>query len=204
LGSKCTCSQHLQFAISLERFRGGYVGACVVEDGILSLAWVLPDQSVRTIGSGWKEQREYLARQSSRIGDLLAGACPLIARPVAVAAIPYGYLRRQSLAPNIYALGDQLGVIPSFTGDGIAIALYSGGAAARAFLAGQRADIWQGQMIRCLQPQFRLAHGIGRLLETPQMCGISIAAAKLVPSLVRFAAAATRLRGLEDGTLQAR
>jgi flavin-dependent dehydrogenase len=190
--------------VQLVFFRGGYVGACVVENGILSLAWVMPDQSVRTVGSSWKEQGEHLARQSSRIGDLLVGACPLIARPVAVAAIPYGYLRRQSLAPNIYAVGDQLGVIPSFTGDGIAIALYSGGAAARAFLAGQRADIWQGQMIRCLQPQFRLAHGIARLLETPQMCGISIAAAKLVPSLVRFAAAATRLRGFEDGALQAR
>jgi hypothetical protein len=42
-------------------------------------------------------------------------------------------------------------------------------------------------MIRRLQPQFRLAHGISKLLETPLMCGISIAAAKLVPSLVSFA-----------------
>ena len=188
--------------VQLVFFRGGYVGACVVEDEILSLAWVMLDQSVRTVGSGWKEQSEYLARQSSRIGDLLVGARPLIKRPVAVAAIPYGYLRRQSIAPNIYPVGDQLAVIPSFTGDGIAIALYSGVAAARAFLAGQQADIWQHQMIRRLQPQFRLARGIGRLLETP-MCGISLAAAKLVPSLVRFAAAATRLRGFEDASSQA-
>jgi flavin-dependent dehydrogenase len=56
-----------------------------------------------------------------------------------LAAIPYGYLRRQSIAPNLCPLGDQLAVIPSFTGDGIAIALYSGVAAARAFLAGQQA-----------------------------------------------------------------
>ncbi len=183
-------------------FRGGYVGACIVEDEILSLAWVMLDQSVRTVGSGWREQSEYLARQSSRIGDLLVGTRPLIKRPVAVAAIPYGYLRRQSIAPNIYPVGDQLAVIPSFTGDGIAIALYSGVAAARAFLAGQQADIWQHQMIRRLQPQFRLARGIGRLLETP-VCGISLAAAKIVPSLVRFAAAATRLRGFEDASSQA-
>jgi hypothetical protein len=58
-------------------------------------------------------------------------------------------------------------------------------------------------MIRRLQPQFRLAHGIGGLLETPLMCGMSIAAAKLVPSLIRFAAAATRLRGFEDASSQA-
>src|SRR6185295_9506826 len=47
----------------------------------VSLAWVMPDQSVRTVGTGWKEQREYLAHQSSRIGDLLVGTQPLIKRP---------------------------------------------------------------------------------------------------------------------------
>jgi flavin-dependent dehydrogenase len=189
--------------VQLVFFRGGYAGACVVEDGILSLAWVMPDQSVRAVGSSWKEQRDYLARQSRHIGDLLIGARPMIARPVAVASIPYGYLRRQSIAANIYPVGDQLAVIPSFTGDGIAIALYSGIAAARAFLDGQPADIWQRQMIRRLQPQFRLAQGIGRLLETPLLCGASIVAAKLMPSLVRNVAAATRLRGFDDPALQA-
>jgi menaquinone-9 beta-reductase len=183
--------------VQLVFFRGGYVGACLVEDGILSLAWILPDHTVRTVGSGWKEQRDHLARQSSRIGDLLAGARPMIERPVAVAAIPYGYLRRQLIAPNIYPVGDQLAVIPSFTGDGIAIALYSGVAAARAFLAGQQADTWQPPMIQRLKPQFRLAHGIGRLLDTPLICGMSIAMAKLMPSLVRGVAAATRLRGFD-------
>jgi flavin-dependent dehydrogenase len=188
--------------VQLVFFRGGYVGACIVEDEILSLAWIMPDRSVRTVGSSWKEQRDYLMRQSSRIGDLIVGARPLIERPVAVAAIPYGYLRRQSIAPSIYPVGDQLAVIPSFTGDGIAIALYSGIAAARAFLAGLPAGIWQRQMVRRLQPQFRLAQGIGRLLEGPLMCGVSIAAARLMPSLVRCVAAATRLRGFDDVTLE--
>jgi hypothetical protein len=179
-------------------FRGGYVGACVVEDEILSLAWVMLDQSVRTVGSGWQEQREYLARQSGRIGDLLVGAQPLIKRPVAVAAIPYGYLRRQSIAPNVYPVGDQLAVIPSFTGDGIAIALYSGVAAARAFLAGQQADIWQRQMIRRLQPQFRLAYGIGKLLETPLMRH-KHSRGQLAPSLVRFCRRRHPIAGFEHG-----
>lgn len=201
LQSPCAV-RDLAGAVQLVFFRGGYVGACIVEDGILSMAWVMPDQSVRTVGSGWMEQSDYLARQSSRIGDLLVGARPLIERPVAVAAIPYGYLRRQPIARTIYPVGDQLAVIPSFTGDGIAIALYSGIAAARACLAGEPAEIWQREMIRHLQPQFRLAHGIGRLLETPLMCGVSIAVAKLVPSLVRSVAAATRLPGFDAAVLQ--
>ena len=82
--------------VQLVFFRGGYVGACLVEDGILSVAWVMQDHLVRTVGSDWPAQRAHLSRQSSLIGDLLAGARPLFARPVATAAIPYGFLRTQA------------------------------------------------------------------------------------------------------------
>jgi flavin-dependent dehydrogenase len=186
--------------VQLVFFQGGYVGACLVEDGILSVAWVMQDHVVRAVGSGWVKQSAFLARQSSLIGDLLTGAQPLMTRPIAVAAIPYGYLRREAIAPEVYPVGDQLAVVPSFTGDGIAIALYSGLAAARAWLAGQQAAPWQRELIRQLRPQFRTAAGIGRLLETPFTCRMSIAATKLLPSLARTVASATRLRGF-DATL---
>lgn len=144
------------------------------------------------------QRRAHLAGQSSLIGDLLAGARSLFAKPVATAAIPYGFLRAQPIAPDVFPVGDQLAVVPSFTGDGMAIAFYSGLAAARALLAGRPAAAYQRKLIRQLKPQFRLAGGIGRLLETPATCGISIAAARLVPPLVTGMAAATRLRGFDD------
>jgi hypothetical protein len=170
----------------------------LVEDGILSVAWVMQDHLVRAVGSDWPAQCAHLSRQSSLIGDLFAGARPLFARPVATAAIPYGFLRAQPIAPEVFPVGDQLAVVPSFTGDGMAIALYSGLAAAQAVLAGQPAATYQGELIRRLRPQFRLAAGIGRLLETPATCGISVAAARLLPPLVTRMVAATRLRGFGD------
>ena len=184
--------------VQLVFFRGGYVGACLLEGGVLSIAWVMREPLLRTVGADWTTQREHLAKQSSLIGDLLAGARPLFAKPIAVAAIPYGYLRTEPIAPTVYPLGDQLAVVPSFTGDGLAIALHSAVAAARASLAGEQSGVYQRQFIGLLRPQFRLARGISRMLETPVTSALSVTMARLFPSLVTKLASATRLNGLRD------
>ena len=187
-------ARDLSGVVQLVFFRGGYAGACLVEGGVLSVAWVMRASLVRAVGPRWSAQEGHLARQSGLIGDLLAGARPLFANPAAVASIPYGYLRAQPIAPNVFPLGDQLAVVPSFTGDGIAIALRSGVAAARALLAGQSAAAHQHRMVEMLRPQLRLAGVLGRLLETPSTCGIGVAAARLLPGLVTRIVAATRMR----------
>src|SRR3546814_1820841 len=72
--------------------------------------------------------------------ERLEGAEPLLTRPLAVARIPYGFLHTPGSADGgVYRLGDQAAVIPSFSGDGMAIALHSGIAAADSFLAGSAA-----------------------------------------------------------------
>jgi hypothetical protein len=71
--------------VQLVFFRGGYAGACLVEGGVLSIAWVMRASLVRTVGPSWSAQEGHLAQQSGLIGDLLAGARPLFAKPVAVA-----------------------------------------------------------------------------------------------------------------------
>jgi len=181
--------------VQLAFFRGGYVGACLVENGLLSVAWVIQDHLVRRVGPDWQRQSAYLGSQSSVFADLIAEARPLFVKPLATAAIPFGFMRAQPIAPKIFPIGDQLAVVPSFTGDGMAIALYSGLAAARALSAGQSAIAWQRELIARLRPQFRLATSIGSLLEAPATCGISIAVGKLLPPLVRGIVSATRLRG---------
>jgi menaquinone-9 beta-reductase len=188
-----TAVQLLTDVVQLVFFRGGYVGACLVEGGTLSLAWVMQDGLVRAVGSSWDAQRSYLGRQSPLIADLLNPSEPLFAKPVATAAIPYGFLRSTAIASAIYPVGDQLGVVPSFTGDGMAIALYSGLAAARAVLKGQSAADYQRELIAALQRQFRLAWGVGRLLETAALSPAMVFAARFAPSLVSRLAAATRL-----------
>ena len=80
----------------------------------------------------------------------------------------------------------------------MAIALYGGLAAAQAVLEGHDAAACQRALVRRLKPQFRLAGAVGRLLETPVTCAISVAAARLLPPLVTGVAAATRLRGFSE------
>src|ERR1700704_5516510 len=79
----------------------------------------------------WMQPRlsHSLHRASATMPELL----PL----AATGAIPYGFMRAQPIAPEVFPVGDQLAAVPSFTGDGMAIALYRGRAAARALLGGQ-------------------------------------------------------------------
>jgi menaquinone-9 beta-reductase len=184
--------------VQLVFFRGGYVGACLVEDGTLSVGWVMEDRMVRAVGGDWSAQRTHLAHQSSWIADLLAGARPLFPKPIATAAIPYGYLRSQAIASTVYPIGDQLAVVPSFTGDGMAIALCSGLAAARAVLDRKPAPIFQREFVARLRGQFRIAGALGRVLETPATCTIAVAAVRMIPSLATKMAVATRLKGLDQ------
>ena len=173
------------------------MGACLVEDQTLSIGWVMEDSLLRSVGADWPAQSAYLARQSSLIADLLADARPHFAKPVATAAIPYGFLRKTPIAPAVYPIGDQLAVVPSFTGDGLAIALSSGVAAARAVLERKPAAVFQKEFIARLTPQFRVAAALGRLLQTPATCTIAVAAAQILPVLATKMVAATRLKGFE-------
>lgn len=83
------------------------------------------DSFARSEQAGW-HKKNTLARQSSWIGDLIAGARPLFAKPVAVAAIPHGFLRCAGVVPQVHLVGDQFAVAPTFTGDGMAIARNAG------------------------------------------------------------------------------
>ena len=60
-------------------------------------------------------------------------------------------------------------MIPSFTGDGMSIALLSGIAAAQAVLAGDSAEHFQRRMIARLAPQFRWASLVNMLFETRRL-----------------------------------
>ena len=108
----------LQDIVQLMMFDGGYIGAIIVEDEIVTIGWVMRRGLLQRIGADWPSQAGYLVRQSALLAELLDGATPEWEKPVAVAAIPYGYLRRQVVSPSIFPIGDQLAVIPSFTGDG--------------------------------------------------------------------------------------
>ena len=105
-------------------FDGGYIGAIVVEEEFVTLCWVMQRAAPahrRRLGS----PGVYFTH-NRRFSPSYSPAPSPMNKPVAVAAIPYGYLRREALSPAIFPVGDQIAVIPSFTGDGMSIALLSG------------------------------------------------------------------------------
>jgi flavin-dependent dehydrogenase len=188
----------LEDIVQLVMFDGGYIGACIVEDRLVTLCWVIHRALLQRIGAGWSAQAAYFSRQSEILGSLLCRAQPEWEKPVAVASIPYGYIRRAVIAPTIFPLGDQLAVIPSFTGDGMAIALYSGIAAAQAVLAGESAKQFQKRVIDRLRPQFRWAAVTNLLFDARMLHSVTVKLADTLPGLVTLIAQSTRISGFED------
>jgi flavin-dependent dehydrogenase len=149
-----TATDALDHLVHLSLFARGYAGACLVEDGIATIGWVIDcDQLEITASSGWQVHAEFLSERSSFFSSLLSNAAPLWNRPLAVAAIPYGFIRKRVISENIYPVGDQLAVIPSYTGDGTSLALHTGFNAARAVLRNRSAGDFQEATIAKLKPQ---------------------------------------------------
>jgi flavin-dependent dehydrogenase len=188
----------LHEVVQIAMFDGGYIGACIVEDELVTLCWVMRPALVRRIGAAWSSQAAYFSAQSERLGDLLADARPEWDKPVAIARIPYGYLRREPIAPTIFPVGDQLAVIPSFTGDGMAIALYSGIAAAHAVLAADSAALFQQRMIKRLRGQLHWAGAVNLLFESRMLHKVSVMGAAALPGAVTWIAKSTRISGFDD------
>ena len=182
--------------VQLVSYRGGYIGACNVEDGAATICWLLDDEAMQERGADWRAHLDHIARQSSALGDLLSGARFLSARPAAVSAIPYGYVRRAMIAPNVYPVGDQLCVIPSFTGDGTSLALSSGLAAARAVLGGQGAGEFQRDFLARIRTQFLWARAVEATFRYAPARAFSVGAIAVAPALVGLIANLTRVRGI--------
>ncbi len=190
----------LDGVVQLVSYRGGYIGACSVEGGNATICWLMDPIAMCAVGSNWSQQLNHLSRYSSAIGDLLSGAQFLSARPAAVAGIPYGYTRHTAIAPNVYAVGDQLCVIPSFTGDGTSLALSSGLAAANAVLQGAPAENFQRDFLARTRTQLRWARAVDATFKSAPARRLGVAATAAIPSLARLAASLTRVRGI-DATL---
>jgi flavin-dependent dehydrogenase len=193
----------LDGVVQLVSYHGGYIGACNVEDGTATICWLLDDEAMQERGADWRAHLDHIARQSSALGDLLSGARFLSARPAAVSAIPYGYVRRAMIAPNVFPVGDQLCVIPSFTGDGTSLALSSGLAAARAVLSGQGAGELQRDFLARIRTQFLWARAVEATFRYAPARAFSVGAIAVAPGLVGLIANLTRVRGIAGLTADA-
>jgi flavin-dependent dehydrogenase len=191
-------TERLAGAIELILFPGGYAGLQCVEDGRTVVCIAVRRRRLQDAGGNWPGLLASIAATTPHLGEVLAGATALLPRPLAVAGIPYGLLHRPNggepdRSDGLFRLGDQAAVIPSLTGDGIAIALHSGTRAAQVWLGGGNALAYHGKLARTLGGQMRLAgllHGAG-LFGPLQPAAVRGAA--LFPGLLRAAARGTRI-----------
>jgi flavin-dependent dehydrogenase len=183
--------------ILLLLFPGGYAGLQCVEAGRAVLCVALRRTRFQALGGTWANLLHWLTGASPLLGGYLAGAQPLLPRPLAVAGIPYGFLHRGlpgTDASGLFRLGDQVAVIPSLTGDGIAIALHSGILAADAWLGGADCLTYHRRLRRDLGGQMQLA----RIMHAAAMAGalqaVATRGAGWFPGLFQKAARSTRLQ----------
>jgi flavin-dependent dehydrogenase len=182
----------LDGCVELVLFAGGYAGLQPIEGGRANLCLVVRGRRLRALGRRWADLLAKMRAESPHLDARLTGAEPCAARPLALSAIPYGHVRARGDGP--WRLGDQAAVIPSFTGDGVSIALHSAELAAAVFLEGGDVDAYQRELAADVRSQVLLASALshGLVRRSGQRC--LFAAAALWPGLLVTVASHTRVR----------
>ncbi len=149
--------------VELVLFPGGYAGLLGLGGDLMNLCLLVRRAVLRELGGNWMRLLERIRSSSPYLAGYLEGAEELLEKPLAISAIPYGYMRSNA-AGGVWRLGDQAAVIPSFSGDGISIALHSAQIAAHAFLDGRTAQEFQEQLARQLKKPVLAALAVSQIM----------------------------------------
>jgi menaquinone-9 beta-reductase len=185
----------LQDSIELILLRGGYAGLQLVENDRAILCFLMPALRYRQAGGNWDNLLDSLAREAPLLMRRLEGATPCLERPLAIAGTPYGHLHRAGShgPPDLFRLGDQVCVVPSLAGDGMAIALQSAIAATSVWLSGGDAADYHARFARKASAPLRFASMIHRACRTPALQPVVAAACRAWPAMLGLAATLTRV-----------
>jgi flavin-dependent dehydrogenase len=179
-------------ASELMLYPGGYGGIQPVEGGIANLCCVVQQRHFKRAGHRWESFLAKIQKDCPHLAMRLRGAEPLLTKQIAITHIPYGYIRRTT-EEQLYCIGDQAAVIPSFTGDGISIALHTARCAVAAYLAAEPAAIFQAKLRSALLAQMRLAEFAADGLNNPVSRAVLPFCLRLWPGVMRVTARLTRV-----------
>ena len=183
-------TEALKGFIEIFLFPGGYGGLSLVEGDVANLCLVVRRARLRLVG-GWNGLLASILEANRHMQQRLQRAKPLWDRPLAISSIPYGYLGGRPDA--VWRLGDQAAVIPSFTGDGMSIALHSAALAAQMYLAGASPDEYRRRLHAQLSKGMSLATALSRAMVTGTGRAIAPFALSLMPGAMRWFASSTRI-----------
>jgi flavin-dependent dehydrogenase len=182
--------------VMLER---GYAGLQLVENGMANLCLLVERGALLDAGGGWDGLLAHLRRTAPHLRLRLDGAAAAMARPLTIYRVPYGFVHAPAPrdapgdAPGLYRLGDQAGVIASFTGDGMSIALHSAVTAATCHLNGGSPAQYHRLIHADIARQIGRADALYRLGGGPLARAAVMRAAALWPGGLRLAARLTRV-----------
>lgn len=180
--------------IEVSLFDGGYAGLQLVEGGVANLCLLVTRARFAALGRNWEALFAALLDEPL-LARRLAGASPLLAKPLTISNVPYGFVHRARAddAAGLFRLGDQAGVIPSFSGDGMAIALHSARLAAQAVADGGSAAAYHAALRRDVGAQI----GRATLLQRAGFSGVGqqliVGAIGIAPALLAAIATLTRV-----------
>ncbi len=187
----------LEGAVEVFLFAGGYAGLQMIEGDVANLCLVATRRCFEHVGRNWRGLLGHVGRETPLLEDRLHGATPVFERPLSIFQIPYGFIHSPHPAEpqGLFRLGDQAGVIPSFTGDGMAIALHSGCLAASTYLtAGQASSAFHRSLRADISHQVRLASLFHAMSRRPAGQGAILRLCRAWPRVMSHVAALTRIR----------
>jgi flavin-dependent dehydrogenase len=179
-------------ASELMLYRGGYGGIQPVEEGMANLCCVVQQRHLASGGNRWENFLARIEEECPHLAMRLEGAEPLLSNPIAISHIPYGYVRKTT-DEGLYCIGDQAAVIPSFTGDGISIALHTARCAVAAYVAAEPAPVFQAKLRKALLPQMRLAEIAANGLNNSVARAVLPFCLRVWPGVMRVTAKLTRV-----------
>ena len=178
--------------VDIMLFDGGYAGLELSEEGTATLALVRRRAVFAQEDGSFDALYSRMCAENRWASWLLRGSSPQWRRALSVSRIPYGYVFNSAGEPRLYRVGDQFAVIPSFSGDGISLALVSGVRCAEALLTGVSQERFHRSLYRAHAKQVRLALWLQRLAVRPRSQAWAVRVIARRPWLVRHLARWTR------------
>jgi flavin-dependent dehydrogenase len=176
-------------------FPDGYAGLQLVEHGRANLCLLVARTRLQQAGGTWEGLRQDLQHCEPHLAARLNGAEPLQERPLSIHRAPFGFVHAPSATDpdGVYRLGDQVGVIPSFTGDGMSIALHSAYVAVDCHLASLDAAAYHRRIRRDIAGQIGRAFALYRFARRAPGQAVLMHVAAAWPAGLELATRLTRV-----------